>query len=458
MKFGLDDKIIEKLIQVFEDNSKVDKAILFGSRAKGNYRPDSDIDIAIKGYDITIDDIIKMSVTFEDKGINNKIDLIDYDSIKEKALVEHIDRVGIELYSRWKQYKIADIITLEYGKGLLNYRNDTGKYDVFGTNGKIGTADEYLYDDASVIIGRKGAYREVHFSKKPFFVIDTAFYTKNKITDLDTSFLFYWFKNIDINAMDSGSAIPSTSRDEVYDLDIQLPMLHEQIEIAAVLRTLDDKIDLLLRQNTTLEQLAETIFKQWFAQGVEDNWEEKNLTEIAEYLNGLALQKFPSKGIDSLPVIKIREMKQGITENTEKCNKEIPAKYIIQDGDVLFSWSGSLEIVLWAGGKGALNQHLFKVTSVKYPKWFYYLATKLHLEDFRIIAESKSTTMGHIQRAHLEHAKISMPPKKLFEKYDQIISPLIAKQIDNKIQIHTLTLLRNTLLPRLMKGEIRIKY
>ena len=100
MTFGLEQHIIDKIISVFEANAKVDKAYVFGSRAKGNYRPDSDIDIAIKGIDITLNDILKMSVAFEDKGIKNKIDLIDYTSIKEPALQEHIVRVGIEFYSR----------------------------------------------------------------------------------------------------------------------------------------------------------------------------------------------------------------------------------------------------------------------------------------------------------------------------------------------------------------------
>lgn len=104
-------------------------------------------------------------------------------------------------------------------------------------------------------------------------------------------------------------------------------------------------------------------------------------------------------------------MKQGISENTDTCSRNVPQKYIINDGDVLFSWSGSLEVVIWHDGEGALNQHLFKVSSEKYPKWFYYLATKRHLQTFKMIAESKTTTMRHIQREHLKEATVSIPPK-----------------------------------------------
>lgn len=123
----------------------------------------------------------------------------------------------------WMPHKIGGILILEYGKALKDYQDGDGKYPVFGTNGKIGATDNYLYDKPSIVIGRKGAYRGVHYADRPFSVIDTAFYTKNKTEDLSTEFLYHWFKCVDINSMDSGSAIPSTSRDEVYDLDHYCP-------------------------------------------------------------------------------------------------------------------------------------------------------------------------------------------------------------------------------------------
>ncbi|HNP46525.1 MAG TPA: restriction endonuclease subunit S, partial [Panacibacter sp.] len=164
----------------------------------------------------------------------------------------------------WKEHKWGEIATLEYGKGLANYQNDNGKYPVFGTNGKIGTSDIFLNSNPGIIIGRKGAYRGVHYSTTPFYVIDTAFYLKPKINDLDIKYAYYQLLTKDINSMDSGSAIPSTSREDFYDLNIYLPPFKEQKLIAETLTGLDDKIDLLQRQNKTLEQLAETLFRQWF--------------------------------------------------------------------------------------------------------------------------------------------------------------------------------------------------
>ena len=150
-----------------------------------------------------------------------------------------------------------------------NYLRSDGKYPVYGTNGQIGTTDKFLCPFPSVIIGRKGAYRGIHYSSTPFFVIDTAFYLKPKIEELDLKFAYYQLLTQDINYMDSGSAIPSTSREDFYALYVQLPPIGEQITIVDILSSLDDKIDLLHRQNKTLEQLAETIFRQWFVEEAE---------------------------------------------------------------------------------------------------------------------------------------------------------------------------------------------
>lgn len=243
----------------------------------------------------------------------------------------------------------------------------------------------------------------------------------------------------------------------IENVVVDIPPVLEQKAISSMSGGLDNKIDLLQRQNKTLEQLAETLFRQWFVEEASEDWEVKSLIEVADYLNGMALQKYPSNGIDYLPVIKIRELKEGISESSDKCSKEIPSQYIIHEGDVLFSWSGSLEVEIWHDGEGALNQHLFKISSNKYPKWFYYLSTKSHLPTFKQIAESKTTTMGHIQREHLKQALISIPDKELFNQYDKIIAPLIEKKIKNNCQIRSITQLRDSLLPKLMSAEVRVR-
>lgn len=179
------------------------------------------------------------------------------------------------------------------------------------------------------------------------------------------------------------------------------------------------------------------------------------LDDTAHFLNGLALQKFPPIGEESLPVIKIAQLRKGDTSGADRASRDLKTEYIIQDGDVLFSWSGSLEVAIWCGGAGALNQHLFKVTSDKYPKWFYFLWTKYHLPNFRQIAASKATTMGHIQRKHLTEASVVIPPDNVLRAANDVFTPLIEAFINNGIQAYNLASLRDTLLPRLISGQLR---
>ena len=189
-----------------------------------------------------------------------------------------------------------------------------------------------------------------------------------------------------------------------------------------------------------------------------NGWTESSLLDIADYLNGLAMQKFrPSEGEAGLPVLKIKELRQGSCDtSSEYCSPNIKPEYIVQDGDVIFSWSGSLLVNIWCGGTCGLNQHLFKVTSQKYAKWFYYSWTAHHLNRFIEIAADKATTMGHIKREELAKAMVLVPSEADFAKIADIMSPLYDLLIANKIESRKLAVLRDSLLPKLMSGEIDV--
>lgn len=261
----------------------------------------------------------------------------------------------------------------------------------------------------------------------------------------------------EIENLHVGSLIPHFKKGDFNDLKIPIPDKVTQKYIGDFYFTFSLKIDLLIRQNESLEQLAETLFRQWIIEEAADSWEEKGLDEIAEFLNGLACQKFPVKaGEIGLPVIKIKELRTGITDNTDIATNDVPEKYLVQNGDMLFSWSGSLDILIWSGGIGVLNQHLFKVSSNDFPQWFYYFWVKYHLPDFQGIAEDKATTMGHIQRHHLSDAKVFVPPKDKLNKINETINPIFEKFKRNQIQIRSLANLRDMLLPKLMDGEVPI--
>ena len=261
--------------------------------------------------------------------------------------------------------------------------------------------------------------------------------------------------------------------------------------IVQALEAIERRHEELSFQSETLESLARTIFKSWFvdfdpvrarAEGREpagmdaataalfpstfedselgpipQGWTIHGIDTIATFLNGIALQKYPAmEGEEWLPAIKIAQLKCGSVDGADRISPSIPEKYIVQDGDLLFSWSGSLEVEFWTGGKGALNQHLFKVFSAQFPQWFVYLWLRFHLDGFREIAESKVTTMGHIQRHHLSEAIVVIPPPETLRGLDRFLGPLIEKVVAGRLQARTLAELRDTLLPRLISGKLRV--
>jgi len=174
-----------------------------------------------------------------------------------------------------------------------------------------------------------------------------------------------------IGQMHVGTLIPHFKKGDFGKLMLGIPNRGIQKFVGDLYFTLSAKIELNRRMNETLERLSQSIFKRWFIDatetGLPNNWRTESLSNVAQFLNGLALQKFPPSGNDSLPVIKIAQLRAGNTYNADRASSKIPPEYIVEDGDVLFSWSGSLEVALWCGGRGALNQHLFKVTSESFP-------------------------------------------------------------------------------------------
>ena len=267
-----------------------------------------------------------------------------------------------------------------------------------------------------------------------------------------------------------GSTVERILLTELPEFPIRVPPLDEQRRIATVLGALDDKIELNRKMNRTLEEMAQAIFKSWFIDfdGHDDlvdseigpvprGWEVRSLDAIADFLNGAACQKYPATdGEPWLPVIKIRELNQGVTAQTDRATATIPDKWHVRDGDVLFSWSGSLVVKVWTGGPGALNQHLFKVTSEPYPRWFYLSWVQHHLAEFQRIAADKATTMGHIKRHHLTDAKCAVPPADLLARVGALLEPVVNRQVANELESRTLADMRDTLLPKLISGELRV--
>jgi len=321
-------------------------------------------------------------------------------------------------------------------------------------------SDDILFSMAGAFLGKIGLVTDDMLPANTNQALAIIRVDKSKA---QTKFIQYFFRQKNIidfvNNLSGQSAQPNINFQEIKSIDINIPSIIEQNAIASVLSSLDDKIDLLHRQNKTLESLAETLFRQWFIEEAQDNWEEKPLSEIAEFLNGVACKKyFPKNEIDKLPVLKIKELKNGISDLSDWATTDIDSEYIIENGDVIFAWSASLMVKIWDGEKCILNQHLFKVSSTEYPKWFYYWWCKHHLEEFISISASHATTMGHIKRGDLDVAMVKIPKDDELKHMNLMMKPLLDKKIENSKQIKNLEKLRDTLLPKLMSGEVRVKH
>ena len=246
---------------------------------------------------------------------------------------------------------------------------------------------------------------------------------------------------------------------DIYDFDYIT-----QQKLTKTLRLLDDEIELKRQINANLEQQAQAIFKSWFIDfepfggTMPDDWQKACLLDIADYTNGLAMQKYrPTSHEQGIFVMKIKELRQGFCDSSsELCSNTVNPFYLIHNGDVIFSWSGSLLVDFWCGGLCGLNQHLFKVTSNKYAKWFYYCWTKFHLHHFITEAADKATTMGHIKRENLAKAEVVIPTKQVYLTVGDLLGQIYNLMIANRIEINTLSALRDTLLPKLMSGEIDV--
>ena len=300
-------------------------------------------------------------------------------------------------------------------------------------------------------------------------------------------FVYYFFEYIkkEIQKSASGSIQDNINIDYLSKMRIKVPEKKYQDKIVELLSSIDKKILLNNQINQELEAMAKTLYDYWFLQfdfpdqngkpykssggkmvynselkrEIPEGWEVDSLWNIANFYNGLAMQKYrpDTNEDDYLPVIKIREMMNDFSKDTEKARLDIPTEAVVEKGDILFSWSATLEVIIWGKERGALNQHIFKVTSDTYPKSFIYFELKSYLKVFKAIAELRKTTMGHITQDHLKQAKIVVPPIEIISKLDAKLQPIMLKQQILENQNQELTQLRDWLLPMLMNGQVKVE-
>ena len=385
----------------------------------------------------------------------------------------------VDVYYNWaitkekaKSFMVAsakqtEIDKCSIGKGMVAITKDSETRD------DIGVATYIADDFDNVVLGYHCA-----------LIIPNSAVVDGKYLNafIHTRYIQKYFEN---NASGSGQRY-TLSNDTIGNIPVLLPSIDEQHTIGKVLADIDRKIELNKRINDNLEAMAKQLYDYWFVQFDFPNeegkpykssggvmvWNEKlkreipqgwhcgTLLDIAEYTNGLACQKYRPTDNNKLPVIKIKEMHDGLSADTEWVKANIPDDVKIFDGDVLFSWSASLEVMLWAYGNGGLNQHIFKVTSKNgYPRSFYFYQLIHYVGVFKQMAEARKTTMGHITQDHLRQSTIALPPNiDVANKLEEKLCPIFDAIVKNNQEIMALTKQRDELLPLLMNGQASVNY
>ena len=381
----------------------------------------------------------------------------------------------MENKNEWKKVKLEEIVTITMGQSPKSeFYNSSGKGMPFLQGNRTFGRIFPFFDTYTTKITKIAQKNDIIMSvRAPIGDLNIA--TENiclgrgvcslKMNNGNYSFLFYLMKHYSSQLINrgNGTVFTSINKSEISNLNIYIPTNEIiQKKIAKILSDIDERIELNNKINDNLEKQAQLIYNNYFVNKNKDytNYISSNLLEIADFLNGIAMQKYASDSLDkeSLPVLKIKELNQGFTDSSsDRCSSKIKSEYIIKNGDIIFSWSGTLLIKIWCGNKCGLNQHLFKVTSKKYDKWFYFLWITYHLKKFISIAKDKATTMGHIKRSDLEKSFVLIPPEKEYESLSKILTPIFKTIISKKEENNYLVNLKNYLLPKLMNGEIDVE-
>ena len=391
----------------------------------------------------------------------------------------------------YETYRIADLIDeiamgpfgsnikvscfVDSGVPVLNGSNLEGfslseKTFRYVTREKADSLNKANAHRGDIVITHRGTLGQIVFipqdSKYDRYVISQSQFRVRCNDKVLPEYLVYYFHTpigqhkLLSNASQVGVPALARPSSTFQQIEVVLPELSIQKRVVEIISTIQKKIVINQELNDNLYAQAKAIFDTHFINidAIPAGWRKGNLLDIANYLNGLAMQKFRPQGNEiGLPVLKIKELRQGsCDDSSELCSLRIKPEYIIHDGDVIFSWSGSLLVDIWCGGTCGLNQHLFKVTSDIYDKWFYYLWTAHHLARFIAIAADKATTMGHIKREELAKAEVLIPCEEDYTSLTSIMQPIFELIISNRIEGRKLAVLRDELLPKLMSGEIDV--
>lgn len=357
---------------------------------------------------------------------------------KSSELSDPIPQNGIPLHPKkieWREYKLGEVITLQRGVDLPKGKMEKGSYPVAGSNGIIGYHNFYTTNGPGVTIGRSGNIGAVHFYKMDFWAHNTSLYVKD-FKGNDEKYIYYFLKTIDFSQFNTGSAVPSLNRNHVHELDVRIPPLEEQKRIASILSSLDDKIDLLRRQNATLEAMAETLFRHHFIENPNPEWKEGKLGDVVKIKYG----KDHKKLLDgTVPVFGSGGLMRYVNVALSKTES------------VLIPRKGTLNNVMY------VDEPFWTVDTMFYTEMMYPNIAKfvyLFVKEIDLAGMNVGSAVPSMTAEVLNNIPMVIPTQEAFDSFESVLSPLFEKMKTNRAQIQTLTRMRDRLLQKLMTNGV----
>lgn len=490
MPYGLKEIELAKLSKVFASNEHIKRVILYGSRAKGNYKLFSDVDITLEGPELTLTDLNHLSLAIDDLLLPYQFDISIFHTLKNHDLIDHIQRIGITIFEReseWKEYKLGEL-TIDgkgsYGIAAPAVDYDSNKYTYLritdinddGTLNKNGlksvddkNAHKYLLQQNDIVFARTGASvgRSYFYDERDGELVYAGFLIKYSIdpTKVNPKILkFYTHSQAYydwIQTVDNGATRGNINAQTYASMPIILPERHEQDRIVSILSSLDDKIDLLHRENATLEQMAVTLYRQWFIVEAKEDWKEGKLGDIIDVKSGFAFKSSSFVDFGLYRLITIKAVQDGFLtlENADYIS-EIPDNIkdycFLKEGDILLSLTGNVGRCCFVDRERLLLNQRVALLCAKDTKNWAFVYTLFRMQSMKIKLEemAKGTAQPNLSPVELSNMQFEIPPTKLLEGFSETATPLLKKTLSNKKQIQTLIQTRDELLPRLMSNEI----
>ncbi len=364
--------------------------------------------------------------------------------------------------SSWKECKLGDVAFFQRGHDLPKTQMNDGLIPVAGSNGVIGFHDKSTTKAPGITIGRSGNIGTPKFYNQDFWAHNTVLYVKD-FKGNDEKFVFYFLNTMDLSGFNSGSAVPTLNRNHIHEIDVTIPPLEEQKAITEILSSLDDKIDLLHRQNQTLESLAGTLFRQWFIEEAKEEWEEKPLSYFGDIICGKTPSKSNPQYFDgNVPFIKIPDMHGNTfifktTDTLSELGKESQKNKTLPPKSICVSCIATVGLVSMNIIESQTNQQINSIVPHKdIYRCFLYLFMQSSYELLHAMASGGTATLN-LNTGDFSKMEILKPDDETLQKFHQIVEPTFDKIFINSRQIQILENLRDTLLPKLLSGEVRVK-